>query len=89
MKCQRWLLAWPGVPELAGQSFFTTCYDEYLDIATATYRRIHIQLGLDDDEAEDEDEDDEEDDDAEQQDDEVEDDDEEQEAEDDDVVLED
>ena len=57
VKCQRWLLAWPGRDELASEAFLTRSYDEYVQTAQATFTQIMANLGLDEDE-EDEDDDD-------------------------------
>ncbi len=60
VKCQRWLLSWPGRPELVGEAFLTRCYDEYVQTAQATFSQIMANLGLDDDEEDEEDEEEEE-----------------------------
>ena len=53
VKCQRWLLAWPGRDELAAEAFLTRCYDEYVQTAQATFTQIMANLGLDEDDDED------------------------------------
>ncbi len=57
VKCQRWLLAWPGRDELASEAFLTRSYDEYVQTAQATFTQIMANLGLDEDEEEEDDDD--------------------------------